>query len=57
MKVQIFGSKESLKGFSPIKVNNGMKKCYEVIANESIYSELVELAKSGKFQIVGVLEK
>ena len=54
MKVQIFGSKENLKGFNPVKVNTGMSKCYEVIASEEIYNKLVELAKQGKFQIVGV---
>ena len=57
MKVQIFGSKESLKGFSPIKVNNGKSKCFEVIADENIYNELVNLAKNEKFKIVGVLKK
>lgn len=56
MKVQIFGSRESLKGFSPVKVNNGMSKCYEVVANEEVYKRLVEMAKIGKFQIVGIIK-
>ena len=56
MKVQIYGSKESLKGFNPVKVNTGMSKCYEVIATEEAYNKLVEMAKQGKFQIVGIVK-
>ena len=56
MKVQIYGSKESLKGFNPVKVNTGMLKCFEVEGTEETYNELVELAKQGKFQIVGIVK-